>query len=154
MARDATRSNQLARGGCPQFAHRTEWQSHHQSFGVDVGVEEGAAEIIQSVDHLQRRNFGGFLPAANCNLSASRVDGEHEFPSAEVVCEFLRCNSVDFAILNERRTDYYPARACVEHRSRSVDRADSAAKLAGKLFHKAINHRSIVPRAHGCIKVD
>src|SRR5579864_1053559 len=131
MARDSARSNQLPLGGCPQFVHGTEGKSRHQSFGVDVGVEEGAAERIQNLDHLKRRDLGDLPPAANCNLSSARVDGEDEFLGAEVVCEFFCSIGVDFAILNECRTDYHPARAGVEQGSCCADRTNASSNLAG-----------------------
>ena len=62
----------------------------HQAFGVDVGVEELAAERLERADRLDRGQRQRRLPAVNDDLAAAAVDGGDDALAADGVGQRLR----------------------------------------------------------------
>ena len=84
--------NQLLLRCLPQRPQRIEWNARHQAFRINVRVEEGGTERIESLNCLDRRNISNFAPTTHRNFSAARINGKDQLVYPDVggcaFCEF------------------------------------------------------------------
>ena len=85
---NASGSDQAARSSMAQVFDHIERDPLKESFSIDIGVQECAAEPLERSHHIRCSDRGGFLPAFDGDIATARIDGENELVAAEVFREF------------------------------------------------------------------
>src|ERR1700688_3302863 len=80
---DAASNHQVSSGGALDGVNRLHRNSAHQTFRVDVGIEERLAIRLQLANHVECRERSLRTPPVDRYSSAFRVEGKHQFRSGD-----------------------------------------------------------------------
>ena len=154
LGADASGDDQLAGGGGAEGGGDGGGEALHGAFGVDVGVEEGGAEVLEPGDCFLGREGDGVLPAADGDASVFCVDGEDECVFSEVALEGGGEGLVDAVRGEEGGAEDDAAGAGVEECAGVFGGAEAATDLAGEALAEHFDEGAVRALSHGGVEVD
>jgi len=94
-AADTACGDELASRDLPEFVDDVHGNALHQAFGVNVRVEECAAERVECAYGFFGRERDRLLPTFDCDAAVASIDSKDEFLGAELVVKFTGKVQVD-----------------------------------------------------------
>ena len=126
----------------------------HQAFRIDVGVEEAAADGLEFLHGLHRRERQRGPPAVDDELPALRID-RHDDPIApHGVTHPGGKGEVGLAVLEDGRAEDDLPGARIDHLPRSLDGPDAASDATAELGGDPPEQVVVGAGAHGRVEVD